>query len=360
MENNKHIDYDYYNTLAIKASSTEFDFRGKPNAPNVVFTNGLDASQYVSTKITINGSMLIIEHEPITNYGKKMYLYFPLVTDDAVPYNAIDQMLDAKIGESLEVNLNTIITKQTDCVYKASNIAVFNVPIQVTSKLLPTVSVKEGADCGNMKDLENQVKSLKKDIDALIHIHTTTPGSKEGFREGAVGTTSKESKTSSGTAVSNISEIYDPASEDAIKAALNKILGADKSGGGGGGSGAVLVCDALPDSDVKEAQFLTVPMNANPELQMASIGLSYVLTMAMLIYVVAFITLNAIQGRELPQQKKFAIGMMLSFLVAGIIPIVYYYTKDKKHTKIILVSGITAIFTGFINFVYIWRHITQA
>lgn len=359
MDNNKHIDYDYYNTLAVKASSTKFDFRGKPNAPNVVFTNGLDTSQYVSTKITINGSMLVVEHEPITNYGKKVYLYFPMVTDDTVPYNAIDQMLDAKIGESLEVNLNTIITKQTDCVYKASNIAVFNVPIRVTSKLLPTVSVKEGADCGNIKDLANQVKSMKKDMDALIHIHTTTPGGVEGFREGAVGTTSKKSTTSTGTPVSNISEIYDPASEDAIKAALNKILGADSSGSGsGGGSGAVLVCDALPDSDVKEAQFLTVPMNANPQLQMMSLGLSYVLTAAMFIYVVAFLTMHAIKNKDTSTQKWIAMGLMAVFVITGIV-MSSLYSKKKKN-EMVLASGITVIFTGIINFGYVYRQITQA
>lgn len=192
---NKHIHYDYYNTLAIRASPTKFQFSGKPNEPNVVFTNGTTTTQYVSKEASIVGSTLIIENEPITNYGKNLFLHFPLVSDPSVSYNAIDQMLGSKVGESLEIWLEPILGRDTNCIYKADNIAVFQTPIRIQSplSLVSTEShtIREGAKCNDTNKLKAEIDRLSKligamraDTDSLLTIH------KEGF-EGAANASRK-------------------------------------------------------------------------------------------------------------------------------------------------------------------------
>ena len=67
--------------------------------PNLVLQNG---DSYVSAKLTIRSSdgLVEIEHEPITNYNKRVIATFPMPIS-----------IDIKIGESKEITLNSIIPK---------------------------------------------------------------------------------------------------------------------------------------------------------------------------------------------------------------------------------------------------------
>ena len=92
----QQIQYNYYNTLATKIDDHTFIFRGKTNMPNLTLS---DSRTYVSTKLTIRPSegIIEIEHEPITNYSKKVIATIPLHLD-------ID-------SDSAEINLNKLIPK---------------------------------------------------------------------------------------------------------------------------------------------------------------------------------------------------------------------------------------------------------
>ena len=98
----QQVQYNYYNTLATKINDTTFIFRGKTNVPNLRIQASLPdtgTSDYISTKLTINPSegTIEIEHEPITNYSKKVIVTIPLHLD---------------IGsDSKEINLNSMIPK---------------------------------------------------------------------------------------------------------------------------------------------------------------------------------------------------------------------------------------------------------
>jgi hypothetical protein len=139
----KHIDYTYYNTLTTKSSPSTFEFHGKLNTPNVVLTTGSRTKQYISRIVSISepnetnfDGELVIEHTLATNYGKKMLLIFPLKTDETIKPNIIDMMILANPGDSLEVNLNTVIAPQDSCRYKdENNIAIFATPILIATRI---------------------------------------------------------------------------------------------------------------------------------------------------------------------------------------------------------------------------------
>ncbi|MFY7728135.1 MAG: hypothetical protein ACOVRN_01315 [Flavobacterium sp.] len=175
------MNYSYGNTLTIKSSPSEFEFHGKPNEPNVTFANG---KQYISKKLYIhkpsitghNGEMCI-EHTPATNYDEPLLIYFPLQTDKSSKPNMIDRMLLANPGESLEVNLNTILPQNGDFEYKGTNIAIFKTPIIINTRILKDDEpIVEGAGCvaGSQEEaivkLQGQVKVL---MDA-VEKHTKT------------------------------------------------------------------------------------------------------------------------------------------------------------------------------------------
>ena len=167
------IKYEYYNTLTIKSSPTTFEFHGKPNSPNVVMTEGSRMKQYISTKLSISEPSetnsdreLVIEHTLVTNYGKKMLLHFPIKTDTSVKPNIIDLMLSANPGDSLEVNLNTVLPQNNKCILKDNNsIAVFTTPVFINT-IFPKKGepIIEGA-CGSACD--SDIAKLKREMDAL-------------------------------------------------------------------------------------------------------------------------------------------------------------------------------------------------
>jgi hypothetical protein len=173
------MNYAYGNTLTIKSSPTEYEFHGKPNEPNVTFLTG---KQYISTKlhihkpsITGHDAEMCIEHIPATNYDKSLLLFFPLKTDESSATNCIDRMLSAEPGDSLEVNLNTILPLNGDFEYKSPNIAVFTTPIVIRTQIRNDgiEGACTGSDCVSPADaakcteLGKSVSDLQKQLDAL-------------------------------------------------------------------------------------------------------------------------------------------------------------------------------------------------
>ena len=170
------MNYSYGNTLTIKSSPSEFEFHGKPNEPNVTFADG---KQYISKKLYIHkpsitgyDGEMCIEHTLATNYDGPLLLYFPLKTDKTVKPNAIDRMISSNPGESLEVNLNTILPQNGDFEYKAPNIAIFKTPIIINTRIIGDgEQVVEGASCiaGSSEEaiatLQGQMTKMQEELD---------------------------------------------------------------------------------------------------------------------------------------------------------------------------------------------------
>lgn len=212
----EQIQYNYYSTVTTKIGENSFIFRGKLNMPNLVLQNG---DSYISTKLTIHSEdgTVKIEHEPITNYSKRVIATFP-----------IPLYIDIKIGESKEINLNSIIPKSLRFDIDESGDAIFLHP--VTSSM----GSVEGF-CNN-----DMCKKLQKGIDAAnarIAKQETRPGG------------------------GNMS--------DADYAALAARLAAMNGSGGLGGAddGGELVCTPITDSEDNEMTLVGVT-NTLSELEM--------------------------------------------------------------------------------------------
>ncbi len=189
------MNYSYGNTLTIKSSPSEFEFHGKPNEPNVTFADG---KQYISKKLYIHkpsiteyDGEICIEHTLATNYDGPLLLYFPLKTDKSSNPNMIDRMILANPGESLEVNLNTLLPKNGDFEYKGTNIAVFKTPIIINTRILKDGDpIVEGASCvkGSVEEkvagLEGQMKTLQDTVDK--HTKSEYPKHHSGGGSGGV------------------------------------------------------------------------------------------------------------------------------------------------------------------------------
>ena len=178
----RHINYTYGNTLTIKSSPSNFEFHGKPNSPNVVLTSGSRTKQYVSTNVSINqpsitnyDGEMVIEHTLNTNYGKKLLLYFPLVTDRSIRPNIVDQMILANTGDSLEVNLNTVLERRRDFIFKDdANIAIYTTPIRINTRLLKDNGpIIEGITCA---DTTSSEVTLLKSRMAEVEKHVNNKG----------------------------------------------------------------------------------------------------------------------------------------------------------------------------------------
>lgn len=236
----RHINYTYGNTLTIKSSPSNFEFHGKPNSPNIVLTSGSHTKQYISTNITINqpsltnyDGELVIEHILTTNYGKKMLLYFPLVTDKSIPPNIVDQMILANPGDSLEVNLNTVLERRKDFIFKDDeNIAIYTTPIRINTRILKgDEPIIEGASCVE-GSAEAEVALLKSRMDAV---------EKHARNEG----TFKHNGGSGGSGSGNM---------DVSKGMMNELM---KKG---------MQCDALPDAlpAKKRDKYVAKLLNIDP------------------------------------------------------------------------------------------------
>ena len=194
----EQIQYNYYSTVATKISENTFIFRGKRNMPNLVLQNG---DSYVSAKLTIRSSegLVEIEHEPITNYNKRVIATFP-----------IPLSVDIQIGESKEIALNSIIPKSLRFDADNSGDVIYLHPV-AASESMGTEGFCNNKKC---KAIEDKIKKTN----ARLAKQETRPGG-------------------------NLS--------DADYAALAARLAAMKGGGAGGGAddGGELVCTPITDSE---------------------------------------------------------------------------------------------------------------
>jgi hypothetical protein len=313
----KHIDYDYYNTLTIKASPAKFEYHGKPNAPNLVFHDGSQTKKYISTNIYLIKSTdpnfdgeLVIEHKLITNYGEKMFVHFPLKTDTLVAENEIDQLLSIEPGDSLEVNLNRVITEQSECIYRKANVAAFTKPIIIKTQIMERNLINSKIVEGSCTDRDrNAILQLQNDMKTMMaHIQDNN---RHGSGSGGFGSNSSSSSNS---------RFGSGAGGAMTEAALNDLL--SKSG---------LQCDAIQDNS--QDPYIAKIMNIAPGVNAEKIDITNPLAiiLAVLISTIAgIIALIAgykevfkILYRKLVNIQK-SIKMMS--IIEGIIPFTFFLT----------------------------------
>jgi len=320
----KHLDYDYYNTLTIKASPAKFEYHGKPNAPNLVFQDGLQTKKYISTNIYLIQATdpnfdgeLVIEHKLITNYGEKMFVHFPLKIDTLVAENEIDQLLSIEPGDSLEVNLNRVITEQSECIYRNTNVAVFTKPIIIKTQIAERNFTKNGIIEGGCSDkASNDILKLKNDMKAMMaHIKDNSRhgsgGSGSGF--GAGGTISES--------------------------ALNALLA--KNG---------LQCDAIQDNS--QNPYIAKIMNVSPGVNAEKIDITNPLavTLAIIISTIAGSMVFIAGYKEIFKRIYARLGnntlksVKIMTIIEGIIPFAFFITfilisMGKKSSYIATMSA---------------------
>ena len=209
----EQIQYNYYNTVTTKTGDNSFIFRGKRNMPNLVLQNG---DSYISTKLTIKDGIVEIEHDPITNYSKRVIAIF-----------TISPIIDIKIGESKEINLNSIIPKSIRFDIDESGDAIFLHP--ATS----SVGSVEGF-CNNA-----MCRELQKGIDEVRD------------------RIAKQESSSGGSL-----------SDDDYAAMAARIAAMNGSGLDGDGGGGELVCTPITDSEDNEMTLVGVT-NTLSELEMS-------------------------------------------------------------------------------------------
>jgi len=320
----KHLDYDYYNTLTIKASPAKFEFHGKPNAPNLVFHDGSQTKKYISTNIYLIQATdpnfdgeLVIEHKLITNYGEKMFVHFPLKIDTLVAENEIDQLLSIEPGDSLEVNLNRVITEQSECIYRKTNVAVFTKPIIIKTQIAERNLINSKIIEGGCTDKDrNAILKLQNDMKTMMaHIKDNSRhgsgGSGSGF--GAGGTISES--------------------------ALNALLA--KNG---------LQCDAIQDKS--QNPYIAKIMNVSPGVNAEKIDITNPLavTLAIIISTIAGSMVFIAGYKEIFKRIYARLGnntlksVKIMTIIEGIIPFAFFLTfilisMGKKSSYIATMSA---------------------
>jgi hypothetical protein len=124
-----------------------------------------------------------------------MFIHFPLKTDTLISENEIDQLLSIEPGDSLEVNINRVITEQSECIYRKANVAVFTKPIimktQIMERNLINSKIIEGGcsntDVESLRALESDMEDMKKHIAKTSDAHGGI-----GSGGGTVGTLTKD------------------------------------------------------------------------------------------------------------------------------------------------------------------------
>lgn len=174
----KHVYYNFYSMLSTKintffSGNIQYQIYGKINEPNVIFRNGSQYSKYTSKKIYIfnkihenekntNGE-LVIENESITNSDKKLFICFPLKTNNNLEIITKNSILDELIQNTTqddisEINLNSIILKEDDCLYYETTnakVIVFQTPIIVSSYFT-------GFSKGELYELQKSPENVEK------------------------------------------------------------------------------------------------------------------------------------------------------------------------------------------------------
>lgn len=149
-DNSKEIKYNYYNNLATPTSSdNHYIYKGKSNQPNIVLIDKGEIKTFSTEKFQIKNSdsnpVLIIEHSPITNFDKKVFVHLPLVSNSNKP-NDIDHLINNKNNQDLE--LNSVLPSTENCVFNECNKGInikFLSPISINTDLKEYFSnYKEG------------------------------------------------------------------------------------------------------------------------------------------------------------------------------------------------------------------------
>jgi len=144
LDNSKQIEYNFYNILAIQSNLSKgkhFLYEGRENEPNVIMYINDESRSFVcknlyifaSKKPTIDGELLI-ETVCTSNYDKKVYLRFLLSTNRFSNETPVDRLINS--SHNMEINLNSILPNNDDCIFKENYEAViitFKKPITVKS-----------------------------------------------------------------------------------------------------------------------------------------------------------------------------------------------------------------------------------
>ena len=174
----KHVYYNFYPMLSNKintffSGNIQYQISGKINEPNVIFSNGSQNSRYTSKKLYIFNKIhenekntdgeLIIENDSITNSDKKLFICFPLKTNNnpeiIIKNSILDELIQNTTSDDIsEINLNSIILKEDDCFYyETSNakVIVFQTPIVVSSYFT-------GFTKGELYELQKNPENIEK------------------------------------------------------------------------------------------------------------------------------------------------------------------------------------------------------
>jgi hypothetical protein len=160
----KKIFYNYYNIVSKNTSNDDINiqcsFEGKSNSPNIVYLNGSLRQNYISNNLKIFRNEMIIEHNPITNGGKKLYVSFPLVSDSRIDNTVIDYIIQTKYNDTIEIELNDIIIPEDKCKFYETleyDIFIFSKPILVKTDLtnLPNSNFENPANYSIIRASQN-------------------------------------------------------------------------------------------------------------------------------------------------------------------------------------------------------------
>lgn len=177
----KSIKFNFYNNLATPSNlenRVHYLYKGKENQPNVVFVDSGKIQTYTAHDLYIfknneNGGELVIENKPITNYGKSLFLSFPLIGGSKRKTD-IDNLIDNKTRQ--EVDLNTVLPEDTSCSIKENMEGIhlkFLSPINIQSNLsnlLGNPNVIEGM---TIDDLSAKFNTLESELNDGYTIECT-------------------------------------------------------------------------------------------------------------------------------------------------------------------------------------------
>jgi len=157
MNSNQDILYDFPKLPSQKINSIfsgniQYSVVGKENRPNIFLVKKSQKRGFVSKSVYIFSNIhniggdvtpcsgeLVVEHDAITNGGKKLYLCVPLITHH---YNGIygsPNILDELIQDSKsvqEIELNSVLPNKSECYYyetSAAFVVVFKTAVAVQS-----------------------------------------------------------------------------------------------------------------------------------------------------------------------------------------------------------------------------------
>jgi hypothetical protein len=154
MENSQSLQYNFYNCLATQTkidNGVHYSFQGKPNEPNIIVTDGGNVKTYMTESMHLsNDGELVVETNPITNFGKKIVLHFPVKTREEEPTTVLDLLMDTNT-KNMGVNLNDLLPQNQDCFVRESKMSThitFKEPIYTRNKMaLPVVEgFREGLE----------------------------------------------------------------------------------------------------------------------------------------------------------------------------------------------------------------------